>query len=80
MVHRVERGGNYGWAAMEGPQPIKPEKTVRCQLLPPLIALPHTLGGQRDGWLRLSRPQVAGARRSLHLWRLGNAAAVGGTV
>ena len=26
MVHRVEKGGNYGWAAMEGPQPIKPNE------------------------------------------------------
>ena len=26
MIHRVEKGGNYGWAAMEGPQPIKPQK------------------------------------------------------
>ena len=24
-VHRVEKGGNYGWSAMEGPQPIKSE-------------------------------------------------------
>ena len=24
MVYRVERGGNYGWSVMEGPQSIKP--------------------------------------------------------
>jgi uncharacterized repeat protein (TIGR03806 family) len=25
LVHRVERGGNYGWSIMEGSQPIKPD-------------------------------------------------------
>ncbi len=42
MVHRIEKGGNYGWSAMEGPQPIK-EKLGPTPIIPPLIALPHTL-------------------------------------
>jgi putative heme-binding domain-containing protein len=42
-VHRVERGGNYGWAAMEGPQPIKPNKVGPTPIRPPLIELPHTI-------------------------------------
>lgn len=42
MVHRIEKGGNYGWSAMEGPQPIK-EKAGPTPIIPPLIALPHTL-------------------------------------
>jgi putative heme-binding domain-containing protein len=42
-VHRVEKGGNYGWAAMEGPQPIKPEKVGPTPIRPALIALPHTI-------------------------------------
>jgi putative heme-binding domain-containing protein len=42
-VHRVEKGGNYGWAAMEGPQPIKPHKIGPTPIRPPLIALPHTI-------------------------------------
>ncbi|HEY2415141.1 MAG TPA: PQQ-dependent sugar dehydrogenase [Pirellulaceae bacterium] len=49
MVHRVERGGNYGWAAMEGPQPIKPEETSPIPITPPLIALPHTLAASVTG-------------------------------
>src|SRR5439155_17123175 len=42
-VHRVERGGNYGWAAMEGPQPIKPHKVGPTPIHPALIELPHTI-------------------------------------
>jgi putative heme-binding domain-containing protein len=42
-VHRVEKGGNYGWSAMEGPQPIKPIKVGPTPVRPPLIALPHTI-------------------------------------
>jgi putative heme-binding domain-containing protein len=43
MVHRVEKGGNYGWAATEGPQPIKPEKVGPTPIRPALIELPHTI-------------------------------------
>jgi putative heme-binding domain-containing protein len=43
MIHRVERGGNYGWAAMEGPQPVKPDKAGPTPILPALIELPHTI-------------------------------------
>ncbi len=42
-IHRVEKGGNYGWSAMEGPQPIKPERIGPTPILPPLIELPHTI-------------------------------------
>jgi putative heme-binding domain-containing protein len=42
-VHRIEKGGNYGWAAMEGPQPIKSEQVGPTPILPPLIALSHTI-------------------------------------
>ncbi len=42
-VHRVEKGGNYGWAAMEGPQPIKPAKVGPTPIRPALIELPHTI-------------------------------------
>ena len=49
MVHRIERGGNYGWAAMEGPQPIKSEQIGPTPMLPALIELPHTLGTSVTG-------------------------------
>jgi putative heme-binding domain-containing protein len=42
-VHRVEKGGNYGWSAMEGPQPINPNKIGPTPIRPALIELPHTI-------------------------------------
>ena len=42
-IHRVESGGNYGWSAMEGPQPVKPEKVGPTPIRPALIELPHTI-------------------------------------
>lgn len=42
-IHRVEKGGNYGWSAMEGPQPIKPHKIGPTPIRPALIELPHTI-------------------------------------
>ena len=42
-IHRVESGGNYGWSAMEGPQPIKLEQLGPTPVHPALIELPHTI-------------------------------------
>jgi putative heme-binding domain-containing protein len=43
MVHRIERGGNYGWSAMEGPQPIKTGQVGPTPIHPALVELPHTI-------------------------------------
>jgi putative heme-binding domain-containing protein len=43
MVYRVERGGNYGWAATEGPQPIKVDQVGPTPIHPAAIELPHTI-------------------------------------
>src|SRR6185295_14738464 len=43
MVHRVEKGGNYGWSAVEGRQPVKPEKVGPTPIRPPLIELSHNV-------------------------------------
>ena len=61
MIHRVEKGGNYGWSAMEGPQPIKPDKVGPTPIRAALIELPHTIAcsvtggrvyrGQRFHWV-----------------------------
>ncbi len=42
LVYRVQRGGNYGWSAMEGPQPVKPfGKRGPTPILPPTVAHSH---------------------------------------
>ena len=51
MVHRVEKGGNYGWSAKEGPQPIKPEQVAPTPIHPALIELPHTIACSVTGGL-----------------------------
>ena len=43
MLYRVERGGNYGWAVMEGRQSTNPEwPRGPSPILPPAIDHPHT--------------------------------------
>jgi putative heme-binding domain-containing protein len=43
MIYRVKRGGNYGWAVMEGPQPVKPEgRRGPTPISPPNLSFPHT--------------------------------------
>jgi len=43
LLYRVERGGNYGWAVMEGRQPTNPEwPRGPTPILPPTIDHPHT--------------------------------------
>ena len=68
---------NYGWSAMEGPQPIKPEQG-RADADPPGAdrAAAHDRL-QRHRRVRLPRQEVPRAARGLRLRRLGNAAACG---
>ncbi|MBL8815324.1 MAG: PQQ-dependent sugar dehydrogenase [Planctomyces sp.] len=43
MVYRIERGGNYGWPIMEGPQPAAPEvQRGPAPILPPTVSHPHS--------------------------------------
>src|SRR5207248_3455992 len=42
-VVRIERGGNYGWSIMEGPNPVHPNgKRGPTPITPPQLALPHS--------------------------------------
>ncbi|MFO0889509.1 MAG: PQQ-dependent sugar dehydrogenase, partial [Isosphaeraceae bacterium] len=50
-VHRVERGGNYGWSAMEGPQPIKSDRIGPTPIHPALVELSHTIACSITGGL-----------------------------
>jgi putative heme-binding domain-containing protein len=50
MVYRVQKGGNYGWSIMEGPQPVRPEaKRGPTPILPPNFYFPHTEGASITG-------------------------------
>ena len=43
MIHKVQRGGNYGWSIMEGSQNVKPNGTRGpSPLLAPTVEHPHT--------------------------------------
>lgn len=43
MLHRIERGGNYGWSVMEGRQPTNPNwPRGPTPILPPTIEHPHS--------------------------------------
>jgi putative heme-binding domain-containing protein len=50
MVHLVEKGGNYGWSAMEGRQPLLPDVAVGpAPITPPLIELGHSISASVTG-------------------------------
>jgi putative heme-binding domain-containing protein len=50
MVHKVEKGGNYGWSIMEGPQPIKPNQKIGpTPIRRAMIELPHTIAASVTG-------------------------------
>ncbi|MBY0232258.1 MAG: PQQ-dependent sugar dehydrogenase, partial [Gemmataceae bacterium] len=64
MIHRVEKGGNYGWSAMEGPQPVKPGKVGPTAIVPALIELPHTIACSVTGgyvYRGMKFPELRGA-------------------
>lgn len=43
MVHRIERGGNYGWPVMEGPLKVRADaKPGPTPILPAVAVHPHT--------------------------------------
>lgn len=50
MVFRVERGGNYGWSVVEGPQPVHPEiQRGPGPIQEPIVAYPHGEGRSVSG-------------------------------
>lgn len=65
MVHRIERGGNYGWSVMEGSHPFRPARRLGpTPILPPIIEHSHAdfrslTGGYFYRGRRL--PELAGA-------------------
>ena len=60
MVHRVERGGNYGWSIMEGRQPVHARRRRRADADPAADwSLPALRGGVDHRRLRLPRQAAA---------------------
>ncbi len=50
MVHKIEKGGNYGWSSVEGRQPVKPEQKIGpTPIRAPAIELPHTIAASVTG-------------------------------
>lgn len=43
LIHRVERGGNYGWSVMEGHQVVRPDaRRGPTPIVPPIAVHPHS--------------------------------------
>lgn len=50
MVHRIERGGNYGWSITEGPQAIRHDiQAGPTPILPPIYSHPHSESASISG-------------------------------
>ena len=50
MVHRVEKGGNYGWSIVEGRQPVNTDMPVGpTPIRAPVFELPHTMSASVTG-------------------------------
>jgi putative heme-binding domain-containing protein len=51
MIYRIEKGGNYGWAATEGPNPRVLTDIERgpSPILPPMVAHPHSEAASMTG-------------------------------
>ncbi|QEL14244.1 PQQ-dependent sugar dehydrogenase [Limnoglobus roseus] len=50
MVHKVERGGNYGWSVVEARQAVNTtEKLGPTPIRPPVIELSHTIAASVTG-------------------------------
>jgi putative heme-binding domain-containing protein len=64
-VHRVERGGNYGWSIVEGRQPVNTDMPVGpTPIRAPLFDLPHTMSASVTGgyvYRGTKFPELAGA-------------------
>src|SRR5262249_32159748 len=78
MIYRIQRGGNYGWSVMEGPQPGRTEgKRGPTPILPPALAFPHTEAAAVTGGHRFRGQERQGPRARYLCRALGDAETVG---
>jgi putative heme-binding domain-containing protein len=77
MIYRIQKGGNYGWSIMEGPQPVRTEaRRGPTPILPPAIALPHTESASITGgyvyrgkkWKELQGVYIYGDWATRKIW------------
>jgi uncharacterized repeat protein (TIGR03806 family) len=65
LVDKVERGGNYGWSVVEGPQPVHVEgKRGPAPILPTLKVHPHSEAASITGgyvYRGTALPELSGA-------------------
>ncbi|AWM36506.1 Soluble aldose sugar dehydrogenase YliI precursor [Gemmata obscuriglobus] len=65
MVHKVEKGGNYGWSITEARQPVRPDQKIGpTPIRAPVIELPHTIAASVTGgyvYRGKKFPELAGA-------------------
>ena len=65
LIDKVERGGNYGWSVVEGPQPVHVEgKRGPAPILPTLKAHPHSEAASITGgyvYRGTALPELSGA-------------------
>lgn len=63
MIYRVERGGNYGWSLVEGPQAVHRERTRGpTPILPPTVAHDHTEARSITGGYFYGSERIAALR------------------
>ncbi|HEX6987774.1 MAG TPA: PQQ-dependent sugar dehydrogenase, partial [Planctomycetaceae bacterium] len=64
-VHKVEKGGNYGWGIVEGRQTVLADETPGpTPIRPPVIEIPHTQGASVTGgfvYRGTKLPELVGA-------------------
>ncbi|MEM9480866.1 MAG: PQQ-dependent sugar dehydrogenase [Verrucomicrobiota bacterium] len=65
MLYKVEKGGNYGWSIMEGPQPTKTDQPVGpAPISPPTYFYSHMVGASVTGgyfWQSSRLPDLVGS-------------------
>lgn len=61
MIYCAEKGGNYGWSVMEGPQVCLPDgKRGPTPILPPAHAIPHPISASLTGGFVYHGRKLAG--------------------
>ena len=59
MVHRIDKGANYGWSVMEGSQRVKPaDEQYEIPITPPIVEYDHVVGRSITGGYFWNSPRL----------------------